>query len=840
MPRLLLCLAIILLGSMVSSARAQFTDPTSSELLGQLPYDNLTLIDNTVLKIEPISPRPIPSLSASRSALENVPGRRDNVFLPGQGSAQPREQPKKQDKKKKRNLDVLIIHLTEGDIRDFKVKRASIKSVEYWEDMLLAEGERLVAVKNFSKAFEYYLAVQARNPHWKGLREHVDDLLFQEGSWALSDNERDRGIRLLTELYHRRPDYPGLANVLARAFATRVEEAVSNEDYAYGRKILHDLQTIAPSDSQIRVLTNRFQTRARDLASQAERTAGAERLDNLTHALRVWPTLEGAAQPFENAFRELPTLDVGVLDVPRPVAPWIRSPASKRITPLLYRPILLDESEEALLGEPAGQIAASVELGDLGRRLEIRLKRGIRWSDDTRSLSTIDIVRALSDRAQPRSPSYNARWANLLERIETPDADAVTVRLNRAPVSPQIWLTVPVGPAHASWDGRVSINNSDERLPVGDAMFVFDSGSDDSLTLLATHGGRQAARGEPAPVASESEAEAESKSPAPPSGTPAVTSRLPDPKILRIKEVRLKNADEIMHALERGEISLMEHVPADRVATLALMNGIQWGHYRLPSLHSLAVDGRNPLLQSRSLRRAIAYAIDRKALLEEKVLRHKLDEVNLPSDGAFTVESYANAPGVEPLDYNILLSKMLVAAAQRELSQSKFKFTLEYPSIPEAQTAAPEIADMLKKVGIDIELIERSPTELEQGLRAGRRFDLAYRINRCSEPVYQVGSILCPGYDAPPDSAGLASLASPRITQLLLELEHAPEWVSARQLVTRIDREVRDELPIIPLWQLQDHYAWRDRLKGPQEVMDNLYQNIETWEIAPWFARDPW
>ena len=44
----------------------------------------------------------------------------------------------------------------------------------------------------------------------------------------------------------------------------------------------------------------------------------------------------------------------------------------------------------------------------------------------------------------------------------------------------------------------------------------------------------------------------------------------------------------------------------------------------------------------------------------------------------------------------------------------------------------------------------------------------------------------------------------------------------------------------MPLWQLEDHYAWRTRLKGPAEVADDLYQGIETWEIEPWFARDPW
>ncbi len=286
---------------------------------------------------------------------------------------------KKQDE---RNPDVLVIHLTEGDIRDFKVKRSSIKSVEYWEDMLMAEGERLVASRNFSKAFEYYLAVQARNPRWKGLSEHVDQLLFQEGNWALSGNERDKGIRLLTELHRRRPDYPGLAQTLARSYGNRVEEAVSNESYAYGRKILHELEGIAPNDSLVRTLANRFQSRAREIANQGEQAKGAEQLDALTEALHIWPKIEGVAEPYAEAFRALPTLDVGVLDVPRPVAPWNLSPASERVNPLLYRPLLRDESEEAMLGQKVSQIASNVEIGDLGRRLEIRLKHGIRWSDD--------------------------------------------------------------------------------------------------------------------------------------------------------------------------------------------------------------------------------------------------------------------------------------------------------------------------------------------------------------------------------------------------------------------------------------------------------------------------
>ena len=111
---------------------------------------------------------------------------------------------------------------------------------------------------------------------------------------------------------------------------------------------------------------------------------------------------------------------------------------------------------------------------------------------------------------------------------------------------------------------------------------------------------------------------------------------------------------------------------------------------------------------------------------------------------------------------------------------------------------------------------------------------------RCDDPIRDAGTLLCPAYDAPPESDPLASAASPRILQLLLQLEHAGDWPTARGLATQIDRESRDELAVIPLWQLADHYAWRSRLQGPGKTADQLYQGIEGWEIRPWIARDPW
>jgi peptide/nickel transport system substrate-binding protein len=182
---------------------------------------------------------------------------------------------------------------------------------------------------------------------------------------------------------------------------------------------------------------------------------------------------------------------------------------------------------------------------------------------------------------------------------------------------------------------------------------------------------------------------------------------------------------------------------------------------------------------------------------------------------------------------------MLVAGARKELGLATLELTLEYPAIPEAQAVAPRLIEALTLAGVAIKAVERPESELERELRAGRRFDLAYRALPCDEPLVDAGPLLSPPYDAPPSADPLAALASPRLLQLLLLLERAPEFPTARGLLIQIDRECRDELPVLPLWQVLEHYAWKDRLKGPGESSESTYQGIERWEVAPWFARDP-
>ncbi len=674
----------------------------------------MTLTDNTVLRVDPVFPRPLPAYDPAKEARrrekDRIP-REGNIRLPGEKAAP--EKPEEDEDA----ASWLVIHLIEGEIRDYKVKRVNVKSVEYYEDMLLAEADRLIQARDFSRAFEAILKVRERSPSWRGLDDRVNRHLFAEGNAALLDGDGERGLRLLGELSTRKNDYPGLADKLATSYGTRAARAFELGLYARGRRILHDVEPMAPGHLYLKQVRDQFVKRAGELAEAAAKAQGASRLDKITEAVRVWPAIEGGEAAYKEAFAAEPTLDVAVDDVPRGIGPWQRAPADVRIGRLLYLPVLATDSEEAMQGKHPGQLAIGMTTADLGRRLVVQLRGDVLWSDGSRPVSSIDVARALTDAADPSSPRYTARWADLLDRVEAPDPSRVEVRLTRVFLKPGAWLLGPVGPAHAAADGRLTASDHGRELVV-DGSFRWVGSSPGRIEIRAAE-----------PAASESSGE-----------------KSPQAGVKRVKEVRYANAAQTFGAFTRGEVSLVEHVPPDRVAAIAANPMYKVGRYARPRLHRIALDGRTPALRNRNLRRGLSYAIDRRRLLEESLLGRPSDEVSLVSDGVFPKGNYADAMDVKPLPYDPGLARMLVAAARKEMGQP-IVLKLEYPAIPEAQTIVPKIMqelEQLRPFGLEITATERPESELEADLRSGQRFDLAYRASHCDEPVMDVGPLIAP------------------------------------------------------------------------------------------------
>ncbi len=381
------------------TGRAQVAaDPNAKgkEVIARAPFDRITLIDNTTWEIEPLSPRPLPVFDPTKK-----PPRRKaqlphngNIGVPGQKSILEEDKAKDED-----DEDVLLIHMLSGDVRDYKVRREHIKAISYFEDMLIEEAERLTSAGRYGKAFEYLLMVQSRAGRWARLDEAVDRLLFAEGSQALLDGDGG-GLRLLGELYRRRPKFPGLADKLANSFLVRIKKAFDVGAYATGRQVLREFESLAPDNPAVREGRGFYEGRARSFFDRAKKADGAARLDMIRTAADVWPALDGLESVYREAFAAMPTLDVAVAELPEPVGPWVNSAASARTSALLYRPILAATTEEGLKGSLPGQLAASVETFDSSREGSGSI-RPVRLERRLALVAALDVARMLVDRAVP-------------------------------------------------------------------------------------------------------------------------------------------------------------------------------------------------------------------------------------------------------------------------------------------------------------------------------------------------------------------------------------------------------------------------------------------------------
>ncbi len=746
--------------------------PDDLKLLRMPPFDTITLSDRTVLEIEPIMPR----------GLLDEP------------------EPEQEDKRPK----TLIIHLVEGDVRDFQIETKHIREIIYFEDQLVEQGDKLMLNGEFLLAFEHYLRAYEFDSDMEGLSGRVNTLLYNEGVEESGQGRTRQALKLFRELHSRTPDYPDLDSALARSYDAQVDAAIRASDYAKARRIVRDLESKIGADNRSVVpVRGRLLEQARRLVRRAEdrRVAQATRLDLLTEAVAVWPQDDTVASAYREAFLALPTLTVGVDDLASRVSPWLHSDAERRVAELIYVPLLADTSEDALLGKSPDQIAEQVEVSDLGRELVVTVRDGITWSDGSRDASPTDVARILIDRANPKSDGFQASWANLLERVEI-GRQSVTVRLRRSTLEPTRWMVLPIMPAHADDRGRVTVGGGRTR-PVGNGPFRW----------IATNGPTTTYR--------------------------RVDDVSADPTVIqRVVEIRLPDPEDALAALINGKVSLLEHVPPNQVAILQRLSEIRVGRYRDPVLHWIALDGRNPALKNRRLRRALSLAIPRTELLEDVLLKAPAGpETGELSDGPFIKGSYADRT-VEPLEHDPLLARMLVAAAADELNRPRIDLTFAYPATTVAKAVAFQLVEAFEQAGLNIQTVETPAAELENRLRTGAQFDLVYRTGLCREPIADIGPVLCPGYNAPPEVDAIDAIASLPVLQALLRLEQVTSWPKATELAAQLDMLCVSELPIIPLWQLTDHYAWRDRLDGPPEQTEHLYQTLPQWRIQPWFATD--
>ena len=305
-----------------------------------------------------------------------------------------------------------------------------------------------------------------------------------------------------------------------------------------------------------------------------------------------------------------------------------------------------------------------------------------------------------------------------------------------------------------------------------------------------------------------------------------------------IIERRYDNSQAAISALRRGEIDVVERIFPGDINLAKNDTQIRVGSYRVPSTHILIPNYSKKVPSSRAFRVALLYGIDRNRILRREILGGNDVQGCRVISGPFSPGlsrddplSYGYNTSLDPRPYDPRLAKLRFEIARiglREASKESeedmpdmSKIVLAHPDDELCELAAEEIAKNIKIFGFECEL---QTIPLGSSRPDNNDWDFLYADLRVVEPLRDANDLL--------GSDGFAQSASPYLNLALRQLDKSDNWVRAAQRLHAIHQKCVDEVSILPLWQIADHFAYRPEVEGLQSSLVYLYQDIEKWRIT--------
>jgi hypothetical protein len=737
----------------------------------------------------------------------------------------------------------------------YKVQWESITKVELFEQMLLAEAERLTAEGKFAEAFNYLAFLTTNYPQLPGLEQALQAHLWREASTAYAANKRQEAWPALVALYQRNAKYPRLVNAVQAVSDDLIAERIKEGDYAGARLLVEALARSFPQLGlpNIARWQGQFKSDADAQLARARQAFAAQDYSEARTAIAfsraIMPDIPGGTELWNEIQTTSPEIRVGVSQLAEASAmattpTWAVARVSDLVNPRLVE--MVDFGAEGGVYQSRW---SDLNGSDDGLRTTISLtpeavERGLR--PDALALRLIEMADVNCDRAA-------ADFAALAAGVSLANGRDVEVLWRRPHVRPESFLQLPL-----RW---LATANEAPGL-----WFDARPAKRDVERSFERTGPQTIAAGEP---------------------------RL-------VVETLFADDEESLDALMRGDVDAIDRVPPWQLARVANAPNVTVVPYRLPTVHVLIPNQANPLLATREFRRALNYGIDAESIVRDILLAGETRAGFRTLSGPFPAGVALNDPGgyaynpelaarpYEPRLAALLAGVARTTLAKREEEKKKAEadakakeeadakakelaanppppqaegdadaakeapapqpatnavpdkaaadnavaangdaaekpapppapLILAHASDPVAKLACQTIKIQLDQIGIPVKLVEfkggAPPADL--------KYDLLYAELAVWEPVHDARRLL--------GATGVAGRASAMMAAALDQLDRAENWNQARDQLREIHRIAHYDLPLIPLWQTVNHFAHRKSLSGVEANPVTLYQNLPQW-----------
>jgi peptide/nickel transport system substrate-binding protein len=573
------------------------------------------------------------------------------------------------------------------------------------------------------------------------------------------------------------------------------------------------LQDQFPDSPALKSVREDLSKRASGLVAEARDLEGQKKIVEATRKLEaardIYPQLPGLENYYLRLSNKYPILYVGVHDLPEYFLPGLAfTDSEKQANELLFESLLkLTQTPSAGPRYEPGLAVDLPHMTPLGRLF--RLTRNAHWSDG-KLVSAGDVKNTVRLMSDPRWPGFIPEWKDLIEdgvRIEG-DAYRVRLTLRQGVLDPLAMMNFKVLPQQLDLDGLAKFAQE----PTCSGPYVLDHREGNRVVFKAN---------------------------------PYYQARFDNAyEVLpRVQEIHFFRSANPAVDFANGQLHLLLDLPTRRYKELNSA-GLSNVTFRQPvknrRVYFLAVNHRDITLKNVDVRRAIAHAIDREKVLNA-CFREGVETVHRPLDGPYPPSSWACKPGPKHEPHNPSLAK---ACADRAKATRLVptKLTLKYPAdegkVDEDDPiyrACKMIRDRLQELdtGIQLELVPLRPHELRRHVEEMHDYQLAYYHWDYPDDSYW----LLPLFDPHADGKGGRNFLGYRDDA---ELEGYFRQAMAHRHITEVQKlthkihdRLYDQMPLIPLWQLDTHIAYHNSLALPAMIDPLLiFTDVEKWQLT--------
>jgi peptide/nickel transport system substrate-binding protein len=460
------------------------------------------------------------------------------------------------------------------------------------------------------------------------------------------------------------------------------------------------------------------------------------------------------------------TIRFGLASTPTNLDPRFATDAtSERVNRLIYQQ-LVDFDEQA---RPVPALAGWQQLTPRHYRFELRENPVFH---NGQPLDTTDIAATYTSVLDPATASPHLGALSMIERIETVDSHTVDFYLNRADVLFPGYLTIGILPAPAIANGHPFNRN-----PVGSGPFRFVDWSDQRLVLERTSDEQR-----------------------------FIFEQVKDPTMRVLK-------------LLRGEIDMLQNdLPPELLAKLEQQAEMQVLRAAGSNFAYIGFQLEDKATGNALVRRAIAHAIDREAIIEYVFNNHARTAAAL-----LPPEHWAGHPALASVNRDLDAAKTLLEQAGYS-AKHPLRLSYKTSSDPFRVRIATILQQQLADAGVAVDVQSYDWGTFYGDIKAGRfqMYSLAW-VGVKSPDIFRYAFH---SDSLPPEGANRGRFSDNQVDRLIEQAASATTLPAQAGYYRDIQARLLDLLPYVPLWYEDQYAVTSNHISGYELAADGAYDAL--------------